>query len=515
MRVMSENQTVSDYQEIVGKLWRAKWKILGFQFLVLAICAGVIFFWPRSYKSEARVFLQLGKESVSLDPTVSASTSKINVQSSTREDEIITALDVLQSREVAARVVDFLTPEVVLGKEPVGTEKTPVFIDQVKGMIGEVVELVRQIDPLPLRERAIISIEKNLKVTAERKSEVIVVKFEAETPQLAQMVVSKLVETYKDEHMKIHRTDGSRNFFKEQQSILAKELDETNEQLRSTKNRMGLASISGQRDLLEVRNKDISLGISETERSRHAVNARITKIKNDLAQVPARINSTEVQKPNSATDMQAQQLYTLQLQKVEFESKYQADHPKLIAIRNQVREAEANYRKKEFRSQEVTDDINPIHRELTLDLLESESERAGIEAKMDKLLSQREEVLERMRDLNQFEVEISDLERERAVREAKYISYTNSLEEARLNNELDVSRISSVITQQEATLEERPVSPSKLLVCLFGVGLIFAGSSCLAFLFVKFDDRLTTPDSVRNRTGLPVLCTLPRTKSLT
>jgi uncharacterized protein involved in exopolysaccharide biosynthesis len=212
--------------------------------------------------------------------------------------------------------------------------------------------------------------------------------------------------------------------------------------------------------------------------------------------------------------MQAQQLYSLQLQANEFESKYQADHPKLINIRNQVREAEANYRKKESKSQEITDDLNPIHRKLTLDLLESEAEKAGIQAKMKNLLSQKEQVLENIRDLNQHEIVITDLERERGVREAKYISYTNSLEEARLNLELDASRISSIVTQQDATLEEKPVSPSKLLVCVFGVGLILAGSCCLAFLIVKFDDRLTTPDSVRERTGLPVLCTLPKTKSL-
>jgi polysaccharide biosynthesis protein PslE len=512
---MSDEKPLTDYQEIVGKLWRAKWKLLLFQLLVLAGCAGIILFWPRSYLSEGKIYLQMGKESVSLDPTASSSNNKINVQSSTREDEIVTALDLLQSRVVAAKVVESLTTDVVLGNEPVGAaNRDSQLFDEMMGKLKGVIDVVKQIDPMPDKERAIISVEKNLKVSAERKSEMIGVKFEAETPQLAQLIVNKLLEVYKDEHMRVHRTDGSRKFFKDQQSLLASELEEANEKLRKTKNRMGLASINGQRTLLEDRNRETQLSMADAERSKYAVEASIRRINEDLKRTPERINSTEVSKSNSATDMQSQQLYTLQLQLTEYENKYKPGHPKLEGLRKQVQDAEEKYRKKEVKSQEVTDDINPIHRALTLDLLKAEAERAGINAKIDNLVKQRDEVIERLRELNQFDKEITDLERERGVREAKYISYTNSLEEARLNTELDASRISSVVIAQEATLQERPVSPSKLLVILCGAGLILAGTCFLSFLLVKLDDRMTTPDAVRNRTGLPVLCTLPKAKQL-
>jgi uncharacterized protein involved in exopolysaccharide biosynthesis len=513
---MIDDSLAVDSQEIVGKLWRAKWKLLAFQSTVVIACLSVILFWPRGYLSESRIFLQLGKESVAIDPTATSGGSMVNVQSSTREDEIITSLDILQSRELASKVVDALSPEIVLAqsKQINDGEASNGIVDFVKGLASQAVEVVRKIDPLSNRERAIISIEKNLKVTAERKSEVVVLKFEAKSPQLAQLILATLVGIYKEEHMRIHRTDGSQQFFTEQQAVLAKELDEINERLRIEKNRMGLASISGQRELLEVRNKDVSLSFAETERSKASVIARIEKLSEELERVPERINSTEVVKPNTATDMQAQQLYTLQLQATEYETKYQSDHPKLAAIRKQVKEAEENYRKKESKSQEITDDVNPIHRELTLDLLKSESERAGIEGKLKDLALQRENVLEQLKQLNQFEILITDLERERNVREAKYVSYTNSLEEARLNKELEISRISSVVTAQDATLQERPVTPSKAMVVLFGAGLLFAGTLFLAFAFVKLDDRLMTPESVRRNTGLEVLCTLPKLKQL-
>jgi capsular polysaccharide biosynthesis protein len=52
------------------------------------------------------------------------------------------------------------------------------------------------------------------------------------------------------------------------------------------------------------------------------------------------------------------------------------------------------------------------------------------------------------------------------------------------------------------------------MVVLFGAGLLFAGTLFLAFAFVKLDDRLMTPESVRRNTGLEVLCTLPKLKQL-
>jgi uncharacterized protein involved in exopolysaccharide biosynthesis len=511
---MIESSFGFDSQEIVSKLWHAKWKLLAFQIIVVAGCLAVLLLWPRGYMSEARLFLQLGKESVAMDPTATVSGSLVNVQSSTREDEIVSALDILQSREVASKAVDALTPAYVLGQEGEDKEDTHGIFAKAKTFFAQAIEAIRQIDPLSDRERAIITIEKNLKVSAERKSEVIVLKFEAKSPKQAQTILATLVQVYKEEHMRIHRTDGSLQFFSEQQAILAKELDDINERLRTEKNRMGLASIAGQRDLLEVRAKDVSLSLADAERSLASVNARIAKLKEDLARIPERINSTEVVKPNSATDMQAQQLYALQLQATEYETKYQADHPKLIAIRDLVREAEESYRKKESKSQEVTDDVNPIHRDLTLDLLKSESEKAGIEAKLMDLALQKESLLLQLKELNQFDIQITDLERERNVREAKFVAYTNSLEEARLNKELEASRISSVVTAQQPTFQERPVTPSKVLVLLFGAALFCAGTMFLGFVFVKWDDRLLTPDSVRKSTGLDVLCTLPRLQQL-
>src|SRR4051812_24002069 len=83
-------------RQIVSAFFRHKKKAAAFVTLVIALAVGVLVYAPRKYKSEARLFLQIGRESIRLDPT--ATTGKtIGIQQSNRDNEIATAIEVLKS----------------------------------------------------------------------------------------------------------------------------------------------------------------------------------------------------------------------------------------------------------------------------------------------------------------------------------------------------------------------------------------------------------------------------------
>ncbi|MFO0941383.1 MAG: Wzz/FepE/Etk N-terminal domain-containing protein [Pirellulales bacterium] len=209
-----------DLQEIVGKLWAARWKVLLFQLLVVLICVGIVFFYPRSYQSRAQIYFQLGRESVGIDPTASTG-SMVSIQSISREDEIVSAIEVLKGRGIIGAVVDELTPEVVLGVAEPGDEQESTALQRVKELGGQAVKWVRSIDPISDRERAMIMLEKNIELRTERKSEVVEIIYEAETPRLAQMVVESIVSNYQREHSRLHRNDQSQAFSRLSKASLA------------------------------------------------------------------------------------------------------------------------------------------------------------------------------------------------------------------------------------------------------------------------------------------------------
>src|SRR5215475_9351413 len=55
--------------------------------IALAIGAAVYLFAPRTYRSEAKIFLRLGRESVGLDPTATTGQT-LALQQADRKDEV-------------------------------------------------------------------------------------------------------------------------------------------------------------------------------------------------------------------------------------------------------------------------------------------------------------------------------------------------------------------------------------------------------------------------------------------
>jgi uncharacterized protein involved in exopolysaccharide biosynthesis len=66
-------------------------KVLVIPLLSMGLGLAVIFFFPRTYRSEAKLFLQVGRESVGLDPTATTGQT-ISLMQSGREDEVKAAI---------------------------------------------------------------------------------------------------------------------------------------------------------------------------------------------------------------------------------------------------------------------------------------------------------------------------------------------------------------------------------------------------------------------------------------
>ena len=86
---------------------RAYWLRGTATFLILITGAGIAtLVCPRTYQSEARIYVRLGRETVHLDPT--ATTGQTVQLADSREREIFSVLELLRSRALFEKVVDQL-----------------------------------------------------------------------------------------------------------------------------------------------------------------------------------------------------------------------------------------------------------------------------------------------------------------------------------------------------------------------------------------------------------------------
>lgn len=470
--------------ELLRTFYRHKKKAIFCVASILALATLVLLYAPRTYRSEARLFLQVGRESVRLDPT--ATTGKtIALQQSGRDNEIATAIEVMKSRAIVEKAVDALTPAVILGqggtgKDGAGKGAPNVVADTVMAPLHYVIGAIKSIDPISAREEAIIQVMRNLEVDAEFDSTVVVLTYDAETPQLAQQVMTALVDSFRTEHVRLHRTSGSKPFFEEQRSSLEVSLKQSEEKLRDAKNKMGVASIDARRSTLEQHLSTIELRRNSAIQQIAAAEARIKALQAHTDSMPERLHTSTRKMPNTGTDALRAQLYTVQVKLLDLESKYSADHPLVTSARDQMKEAEEMLKGEVAEREETVDSLNENHRTLTLDLAQAESQLAGLEAEMTELNSQREQAVGDLKQLNEFEVELDQLERDRTLAKTNFFLYAEALEQTRMDEALDAQSISNVNQAQAPTLSEKPVSPSKLMVG--ALSLMFAATGTTALV---------------------------------
>jgi uncharacterized protein involved in exopolysaccharide biosynthesis len=368
---------------------------------------------------------------------------------------------------------------------------------------------IKRIDPISKREEAIIQIEKNLEVDAEHDSTVIVLTYDAETAILAQQVLSALVATYRDEHVRLHRTNGARPFFAKQRDALQAQLVAAETNLRDAKNRMGLASIDSRRSTLETRLSSIELNRNSTIQSIASTSARVAALQAHADAMPERMHASTSVMPNTGADALRAQLYSLQIQLSNLENRYRPDHPLVASTRAQVEEARQMLDQEAGSRQVTVDSVNDNQRALLLELAKVQSLLAGFEAQLDELNEQRAAALADLRQLNDFEVEIEELEREATLARTNFYGYADDLEEARINEALDRERIMNATVAQTATLAEKPISPSKMLIGALSLALATAGTTLVVLASEKLDSRVHTEDQVEDILRLPVVASVP------
>ncbi len=483
-------------------------KIVGIPLFTAAVGIAVILFFPRSYSSEAKLFLQVGRESIGLDPTATTGQT-LNFQQSNRDNEVKSALDVLRSRSVVEKVVDRVGPKIILkGKEVSDAPGNPL-AEWIQGTLGSVVKLLKSIDPISEREEAAVKLEKKLRVTAERNSTVLVVTYQTKSPQVAQKVVDAIVAVYQEEHQRIHRNKASGEFFSEQMELLKSQLDEAQDALKEAKNRMEVVSILARKESLENQLQKLDLDRFSVEQDRDSVRSRLGEMARQLSVIPERELTAKKQIPNEGKDLLRKELYINEMKLMDMRARRTEDHPDVVALQRQIDEARKALDTQAAGRDEITDDVNPIYRAVALEFQQQSNVLASHEARLKSVLSQRKTVLTAANELNQHEVELDRLERKEKLARDKFFQYANSLEQVRIDTALAASRISSVSVVQEPTFQEKPVSPSKLLVVLACVALSFGGVAASILLSEKLDDRFRTESEVMEYLGVPVLISIP------
>jgi uncharacterized protein involved in exopolysaccharide biosynthesis len=425
--------------------------------MIGAVTAAI--YWPRTYASQAKLLVRLGRDNATLDPTATLGQSPVVAVPPSLENHINSVIEVMRSRALLEQVADALGPEVILDQEPPDKKRpSTTATDESKLRCAQAVKRLNRL----------------LQVEAVKKSNVIAITYEAPTRELAQAVVTKLVDLSLEFHLLHNRTPRAPQFLAEQVGHLEKELAASEKALKELKDKTGLVAPDGQRQALVARLARLEDELIQAQTELAAHEAEVTQLQKRLESLPATEESSRTRLPNQAADTMRGQLFALQVEESKLLTRYPTDSPEIQQLRKQITEAQSVLAREEANREQVTMSPSRAYEEIRLALLKQEPTLASLRAKIAALRGHLLKERAAAQVLNEGLLAVSRQERIVQLQDSLYRKYADSVEQARIDKALTQERISNISIVQPATFELEPVRPR--------LGVILGGGFLLALL---------------------------------
>lgn len=476
---MSESAESSlSLRSLSRSVFRHKRKVAGFFVGALSLITVVILLLPRSYRSEAKLFVRLGRENVILDPTTTLNQAPVVAVPQSRENEINSIIEILRSRPLLEQVVDRVGADAILGKADLPED----FGGKPASPSSAPVESSAQ------RDRAVRLLTRKIEVDAVKKSNIIVIVYDGPSPEIARAVVSSLADLSLDRHARLNRTPGAQKFLAEQAERMRAELTRSEIQLKDLQNSTDLFALAEQKQLVVARLGKLEEELAHTSAALAEAEAEVKQLRELRAELPqTQVTARTKGMPNEAADKMREQLYVLQLRELDLVGRHPPNHPEVKLIREQVAAAREIFEREQRGREQVTTGPGKLHEEAQLLLVRRQPAVAALRAKEEHLKSQLDYERLALRRLNENGLRITALQREVDLQAARYRKYSENLEQARIDRALEEERISNINVVQPATFDDQPVKPRRKLLLAFGLVLALAGSLGLAWLAERWE----------------------------
>lgn len=377
----------------------------------------------------------------------------------------------------------------------------------VKSLYPEIFEMDKlTISPL---EVALTYFPGNLSVDRPGKSNVIVVGFEHQNPQVAAQVVNLLGDFLKEKHLAIF-SNPQTSFLEEQVQTLRKNLEQSETALQEFKREHGISSILDQRNLLFDQRQTIDSRSKANEDQVQGLSSKINSLKRQLHDIPQYIPiSTETESEHPTINATRNELLALRRKEQQLLGKYQESSRMVTDVREEIALIQTLINKQEAQAKEQIKTVrNPVYQDIQLELLSSESELTSLKTKQGVFLGQIVEIDSHISRLNQLEKQFDGLQREVNKDKENLKIYVEKLEMANISTEMDKKQLANVSVIQSASPPISPIKPKKSLILYFGIAFGLLSGVAWAFVSEFFKGGYTRPEQLSLEQGIPVLASI-------
>jgi uncharacterized protein involved in exopolysaccharide biosynthesis len=359
--------------------------------------------------------------------------------------------------------------------------------------------------------RAVRKLDKDLKVEAGRKSNVISVSYTSHNPRLAARVLQALSTAYTQKHLEMNHDSGEFNFFNQQAQQYMQGLEQAQAKLTDFTQATGVVSAQIERDDALAHANEFDATAHQTQTTIFETQHRIQMLRGQLRSMQPRMTTVVRTSDNPQLLQELKStLLNLELKRTELLTKYQPTYRLVQEVDKQIADtksaiaAEGN---KPIRDQST--DENPTYQWVQAELAKAQADLSGLKAREASAASIAGTYHEAAQRLDQDELVQRDLLQNAKTQEENYLLYVHKREEARINDALDQRGIVNVAMAEMPVV---PALPTQSVVNFALAVVMLAGvfSFAVAFAIDLTDPTFRTPDELANYMGVPVLAALPK-----
>ena len=511
-------------KEFLYVVFKRKWFIAGVVLVVLGgVAAGAMMATP-NYEASATLLMKRERGELLVTPNQTAS-GNVNLRVNLDQD-LNSEVELLQRRSLLGEVVRTLGAPVVLsGRLPTPSEGGAAPAPSpAKGLAHDVIGFVRPAlaapgrmagwfssePPVPEVDRAIASLDTKLRVAPVMNSNLIKVSFVAQDPRLASAVLDTLVKSYLEQYSKIRSSPGTVDFFQTQVREIGTQLKEAEDGLRQFDMREGITVLGRQRELYLATAMEHETALRNAKSTVDELKEKTRVLRTHLATMPEKIQTSEEMRKNPVTDVMAQKLLELEIERNKMLQKYTDQDRRVSDVERQIELLKEKYLAAEtWEFARKTFGDNPARNPFIIELVNAEAERIRAEVRAQNLSRSTSDYYARLRHADAMVIDRARQERRIKTLEDSYLLYTKKSEEARISGALDENRIVNVALAEPVVVSPQTTggrSVSQLFVLGAIVGLVggIGGAFCREYLSQAF----TTEASVGRELDLPVVASI-------
>jgi uncharacterized protein involved in exopolysaccharide biosynthesis len=362
--------------------------------------------------------------------------------------------------------------------------KTPDLLQQVVVSAGLLPE--GRGDDVAMAQ-AVRKLQRNLNIEAIPKTEIIVAKYSAASPRIAQLVLSKLGELYLKRHQELRDTNDEILFLDNQVQEHKTALESAEGKLLAFTQTKGIISAAAERDAAVQQMETMAEQDMETRAAIADAQQRTSTLNQELGTTAPRMTTTvRVSENPQLLELIKSTLLTLQLKRSELLAKFAPQYRLVQNVDAQIAIAEKMLADQtEAPLTESSSDVNPMLPKLRSDVDESRAELDGLRAKQKSLAHSTIDLRNEAASLAAQNVEQDQLLRDVSTEQDDLKLYKSKREQAKMAASLDQRGILNVVIAQPAMASPLPErSTAFVLLAVLFTGLILGvGAAFLADLF--------------------------------